>query len=314
MRTLRFHEYGDALDVLRLDDAQIPDPSPGQVRVRVEACGLTPADWALYTGLFAGELPRGVGLEVAGTVSAVGAEVEQVGVGDAVFGPAPFNGPTAGASDEAVLDYWAQRPEGLSVIDAAALPMAVETAYRALDELGVFAAATDSVLVHGAGSTVGFAAVQMALEHGARVAATAGGTYATALEDLGALVTTYGDGMVDRILTLTGGTVAFALDAAPLGGGCLDELARVTGAADHVLTITDFEGAERVGARVSVGTESTQRNDVLAHYGHLAAAGRFRVPVARVFPLDQWREAAEPSMGHAGGKVVLRTADDHIDE
>ncbi|HEX3781766.1 MAG TPA: alcohol dehydrogenase catalytic domain-containing protein [Pseudonocardiaceae bacterium] len=128
MRTLRFHEHGAPLEVLRLEDADSPRPGPGQIRIAVQACGLNPADWALCTGLFAGDLPRGIGLEVSGTIDAVGDGVTGVKIGDPVFGPAPFLGPTAGASDQAVLDIWFPRPSGVDPVDAAALPMAVETA------------------------------------------------------------------------------------------------------------------------------------------------------------------------------------------
>lgn len=72
MRALRFHEYGAPLEVLRLEDVAPPAPGPGQLRVAVQACGLTPADWALCCGLFPGALPRGVGLEVSGAVDALG--------------------------------------------------------------------------------------------------------------------------------------------------------------------------------------------------------------------------------------------------
>src|ERR1700755_2959382 len=126
MRTLRFHGYGDPADVLRIDDAEPPSPGPGQIRVAVQACGLTPADWALCGGLFAGELPRGIGLEVSGVVDALGDGVTGVAVGGAVFGPAPCRGERAGAWDLAVLDVWALRPPGLGAAEAAALPMAVE--------------------------------------------------------------------------------------------------------------------------------------------------------------------------------------------
>lgn len=306
MRSLRFHTYGNALDVLHLEEADIPEPGPLQIRVAVEACGLTPADWALCNGLFAGDLPRGIGLEVSGVVTAIGADVDGVRIGDAVFGPAPYTGASAGASDEALLDAWAARPAGLSATDAAALPMAVETAYRALDELGVGAGFTGTVLIHGAGSTIGFAAVQIALEHGAQVIATAGSTYAAALEELGARVTSYGDGMADRVRDLADGPVAFAFDAAPLGGGRIEDLVAITGDAEQVLTISDFEAAQRTGARVSFGTDTTQRNDVLGHYGELAAADRFRVPIAQTLTLEHWREAAEVSIsGNARGKLIL---------
>lgn len=78
------------------------------------------------------------------------------------------------------------------------------------------------MLVHGAGTTVGYAAVQIALGRGARVIATAGQTYADALRALGAQVTSYGDGMAERVTTLAGGPVDVALDAGPVSNALPD--------------------------------------------------------------------------------------------
>jgi NADPH:quinone reductase-like Zn-dependent oxidoreductase len=301
MRTLRFHEHGAALDVLRLEDAEPPTPGPGQVRVAVRTCGLTPADWALCGGLFSDGLPRGIGLEVAGTVDALGDGVSGVAIGDAVLGPAPFRGPTAGASEQAVLDIWFPRPAGLDPVDAAALPMAVETACRGVDALGARDGAT--VLVHGAGSTVGYAAVQMAVQRGARVVATAGETYAAALRAIGAEVTGYGDGMVERVRALAGGPVDAALDASPVRGA-LPDLIRLAGAPDRVVTLGEFAAVEELGVRVAGGP---LRTDVIGEYAQLAADGRFSVPVAGTFPLAEWAEAAKRSLsGRARGKLVLQ--------
>ncbi len=304
MRTLRFHEHGAPLDVLRLDDAETPIPGPGQIRIAVQACGLTPADWALCEGLFPGDLPRGVGLEVSGTVDAIGDGVTGVDLGDPVVGPAPFAGPTAGASEQAVLDVWFPRPPGLDPVGAAALPMAVETAYRGLDALGVGAGQT--VLVHGAGTTVGYAAAQIAVRHGARVIATAGKTHADALRNLGVEVTDYGDGMAERVRTLAGGPVDLALDTAP-PGTALAELVRTVESPKHLLTVTDFAAAKELGVRFSgPGGEGTIRNDVIGDYATLAADGRFSIPIAGTFPLDDWRTAVELSRsGQARGKLVL---------
>ena len=305
MRTLRFHKYGAPLDVLRLEDAEPPTPGAGQIRVAVQTCGLTPADWALCGGLFAGDLPRGIGLEVSGTVAAVGDGVTGTEIGDPVFGPALYAGPTAGASEQALLDIWFPRPPGLDPVKAAALPMAVETAYRSLDELGVRAGNT--ILVHGAGTTIGYAAVQIALQRGARVIATAGETYADALHAAGAEVTSYGDGMAERVRALVGGPVDLALDTAP-PSNALPDLVRTVKAPEHVLTISNFATAAEFGVRAS-GADATQalRNDVLGEYAQLAAEGRFSVPVARTFPLEDWRTAVELSQsGHAHGKLVLQ--------
>jgi NADPH:quinone reductase-like Zn-dependent oxidoreductase len=305
MRTLRFHEYGAPLDVLRLEDAERPEPGPGQIRVAVQTCGLTPADWALCGGLFPGDLPRGIGLEVSGTVDALGDGVTGVALGDPVLGPAPFTGPAAGASEHAVLDVWFPRPPGLDPSGAAALPMAVETAYRGLEDLGVRAGTT--VLVHGAGTTVGYAAVQIAVEHGARVIATSGETYAGALRAIGAEVTGYGDGMPERVTALAGGPVDVALDTAP-AGGALPGLVRTVKAPDHVLTLSDFAAAGELGVRAAFGdSEPVPRYDVLGTYAREASEGRFTVPVARTFPLDGWQAAAKLSQSaKAHGKLVLR--------
>ena len=73
MRTVRFHDYGEPADVLRMDQAAVPVPGPGRIRVTVRACGLNPADWALCRGLFPGVLPRGIGLELSGSLTPSGA-------------------------------------------------------------------------------------------------------------------------------------------------------------------------------------------------------------------------------------------------
>lgn len=303
MRTLRFHEYGKPADVLRLEDAAAPQPGAGQIRIAVQACGLAPADWALCGGLFAGDLPRGIGLEVVGTVDALGDGVSEVEIGDAVLGPAPFRGPTAGASELALLDTWVPRPAGLDPVAAAALPLAVETGYRGIDALDVREGS--AVLVHGAGTTVGYAAVQIALGRGARVVATAGETYADALRALGAQVTSYGDGMVERVTVAAGGLVDVVLNTAPVSNA-LPDLIRTVASPDRVLTLSDFAAARQLGVRYQFEASGTKREDILSPYVQLAAEGRFEVPVAGTFPLADWRAAAEQSLsGHAHGKLVL---------
>ncbi|MFF7802546.1 NADP-dependent oxidoreductase [Streptomyces olivaceus] len=218
MKALQFDRFGSP-DVIELRDVPQPDPGPGQIRVAVRACGLTPADWHVVDGLLAAHLPplpRGLGLEVAGTVDALGEGVTGVQVGDRVFGPAAFDGPTAGAAEYALMPAWARVPEGVTAEQAAALPMAAETAWRALGDLGVQPG--ELLLVHGAGTTVGEAAVRFALHRGIRVVATAGPTRAAALEEIGAQVTAYGEGMAERVGALARGPVDRALDASPAGG------------------------------------------------------------------------------------------------
>ena len=323
MQALRLHAYGLPAEVLRLEAAPIPDPGPGQIRIRVAACGLNPADWALCQGLFARDLPRGVGLDLAGVVDAGGEGVTGVGPGEAVLGPANYlDHGSAGAAEFAIMDHWTAVPAGLDMIHAASLTMAVETAYRHIDWLGV--AAGQTVLINGGGTVIGFAAVQMALLRGARVIATAGETYAERLRDLGAEVTAYGDGMVQRVRGIAGGPVDLVFDTAPLNmrpdlgppGGVLPDLVAIAGGdARRVMTCGDFMHAGPLGVRTGMdetpgGPDGVMlRYDVLGQFAELAAAGRFSIPIARAFALEDWREALEISLsGRAHGKLVLTMA------
>jgi NADPH:quinone reductase-like Zn-dependent oxidoreductase len=306
MNALRFHEYGEPADVLRLEQAETPDVPAGRIRIRVHACGLNPADWALCRGLFPGQLPRGVGLDVSGTVDAVGEGVTDVAIGDAVLGSADFTaGHSAGAADYAVMNNWARVPDGLDLIQAAALPLALETAHRSLDGLRV--TSENTLLVHGAGTMVGFAAVQIALIRGARVFATAGETQAERLRVLGATVTAYGDGMVERVMKAADGPVDLVLDTAP-PSNALPGLVQIAGGEPRrVLTVSDAAGSRETGVRTSFDEDQPRSAwHVLAEYAQLAADGKFTIPVARTFPLTDWRAALDLSQsGRARGKLVL---------
>jgi NADPH:quinone reductase-like Zn-dependent oxidoreductase len=310
MNVIRFHEYGEPADVLRMEQATVPNPGPDRIRVLVHACGLNPADWALCRGLFPGLLPRGIGLEVSGTVDAIGDNVSDVAVGDLVLGSADYaGGHSAGAADLTIVDHWARVPAGLDLIQAAALPMAVETAYRSIENLRVTAEHT--LLVHGAGSTVGFAAAQIGLLRGARVVATAGETYAERLRALGATVTSYGEGMVERVKEAVNGPVDLVLSAAPVGGALPDLVRIADGDPRRVLTLSDTPAvADELGVRTSFTEEGPGlRYDVLDEYARYAAEGRFSIPVARTFALEDWRTAVDIGLsGRARGKLVLLPA------
>jgi NADPH:quinone reductase-like Zn-dependent oxidoreductase len=305
MRTLHVRGYGEPADVLHLEEVAIPSPKADRIRVRVHACALNPADWAVCKGFFPVPPPRGIGFDVSGTVDAVGEGVTGVNVGDLVFGVPDYMGyPTAGASDFAILAVWVPVPKGLDLVEAAALPMAVETATRSLDLLGL--ASGQTILVNGGGTMTGFAAVQIALLRGAHVIATAGETFADRLRDLGAKVTPYGDGMVERVREIAGGAPDFALHTAQVTGALPDLINIVDGDPRRVMSFADFD-KDGLGVRTT-GREKgvVLRYDVLAQYAQLAAEGRFTIPIARTFALEDWREALDLSLNkRAHGKLVL---------
>lgn len=308
-RVLRFHEVGEPLDVLRLEEALVADPDAGRIRVRVVASGLNPADWELCRGFMPGTLPRGIGCDVAGTVDAIGPGVTDVRIGDLVFGTSDFaSQPSAGAADVAIMDRWFAVPAGLDAVQAATLPMVLQTATWTLDLLDVQPGET--LLVHGAGGMVGYAAVQVARRRGARVIATAGPTFAADLESFGASVTPYGDGMVERVRTIADGPVHHVFDASRPNAGAIAALVEIAGAPERVVTISNHDEARAQGARVNVdeliAAGVLPSSDFLAEEAARTASGAFRLPVAETFPLEDWRDAAERSLsGTPHGKVVL---------
>jgi len=308
-RAIRFHRVGEPLDVLEEEQTQVPDPGEDRIRVRVAATGLNPADWELCRGFMPGPLPRGIGVDVSGTVDAIGHGITDVAVGDLVFGSSDFAAqPSAGAADFAILKLWFAVPTGLDAVHAAVLPMVLQTAHWALDLMNVEPGET--VLVHGAGGMVGYAAVQLALRRGARVVATAGPTFAGDLEAFGATVTPYGEGMVERARSLAGGPIDHVLDASRPNAGAIAALIEITGDPKRVVTISNHGEARSQGARVNIdglmAGGGFPSSDFVADYATLAAAGQFTIPVAKRFPLDEWRAAAELSLsGAPHGKVVL---------
>jgi NADPH:quinone reductase-like Zn-dependent oxidoreductase len=315
-RVLRFHEFGDAGDVLKLETAMVDPPAAQRIRVRVHACGLNPADIALCKGLFKGPLPRGIGLDVSGVVDAIGDGVSDVAVGDRVFGSADYAAcPSAGAADYAVMNHWFRVPEGLDMLHAAALSLCTETAFRYIEQLDVKGGQT--VLVHGAGTAVGIAAVQMLRLAGARVIATCSAAMAERLRALGAsATTTYGDGMAERVLALVdGGRIDRVLDAAPPSGSLPALLRIMNNDPQHIITCSDFAAAGTLGIRTGMSAAMNMKYFVLDRYAKLAAEGKFELPVARTFRLDEWRDAidalARGRVGSSiGGKIMLLAGTD----
>ena len=297
MKAVQFHRFGGP-EVLELVELPDPHPAPGQIRVAVRAAAVNPIDWKVRSGAMGGDLPQTTGREVAGVVDELGDGVTDVAPGDPVFGFAAGGG---GAAELALVSDYARVPPSLDFAGAAGLPVAVETAVRTLDLLGVGDGTT--VLVNGAAGAVGCSAVQIARTRGARVIGTASPGNHDYLRSLGAEPTTYGDGLVGRVRELAPGGVDAALDAA--GSGALPALVELAGA-DHVVTVADYAGAQATGAAFSGGPGTVRALHALKDIGELIESGRFSLPVAQTFPLEQIAEAHRLSeTGHVRGKVVL---------
>ncbi|WP_142215098.1 NADP-dependent oxidoreductase [Streptomyces sp. SLBN-118] len=300
MRAIVFEEFGGP-EVLRLVRAEVPQPGPGQVRVRVRAAGVNPLDYKIRYGWMEHQypttLPRIPGLEFAGIVDEVGEGVTDVAAGDEVLGWT-----TTGAYAEyALAESFVPKPAGVGWADAAALPVATETAQRVLDLLGVRSGET--LLLHGAAGAVGAAAVQLARETGVRVVGTASPANHDYLGKLGATPVAYGEGLVERVRTAAPQGVDAVFDAA--GKGALPASVELRGGTtDRIITIADPDAAAH-GVPFSAG--GTQRPEIaLAGHARLAADGTIRIPVVEAFPLEEAAKAqALSETGHVRGKLVI---------
>jgi NADPH:quinone reductase-like Zn-dependent oxidoreductase len=297
MKAVRISQFGGP-EVLQIVDLPDPHPGPGQVRITVRAAGVNPSDWKKRQGLMDSELPQTMGYEAAGVVDEIGEGVSGVAVGDRVFG---FSAEGAAQAELAVLSWYAPIPPSLDFAGAAALPAAVETATRALDQLGVGSGST--LLINGASGSVGSAAVQLAVARGARVIGTASPANHDYLRSLGAEPVAYGPGLAGRVRALAPDGVDLALDVA--GSGVLPELIELAGGAGHVLTVADFGGARAHGVRFSSG-DAGRAVHALGEIGELIESGRFSLPVAQTFPLARVADAHRAGeQGHGRGKLVL---------
>ncbi|MEO3868987.1 zinc-binding dehydrogenase [Nonomuraea sp. B12E4] len=289
-QAVRYRAHGGP-EVLALEEIPLPRPGRGQVRVAVRAAGVNGIDWKIRKGLMGAPPagPQGTGIEMAGTIDALGPGVTGRRLGAPVFGQVASGAAATHVIAEA--DALAAKPDDLSFEEAAALPVAVGTARRVLRELGLRPGLT--LLIHAVAGGVGLAAAQLALAAGARVIGTASERHHPHLRGLGVHPVTYGDGLEERLPPNE--PIDLVLDAS--GRGELDMSVKLTGDPDKVITIADPLNAGRLGVRFSSGG------------GHEAVPiEHVRIPIAETFPLDRAADAQRRSEeGHFLGKIVLNT-------
>jgi NADPH:quinone reductase-like Zn-dependent oxidoreductase len=303
MKAVQFNEYGGP-EVLKVVDVAEPHAGSGQVRVAVRAAGVNRSDlMKIRAGTWKGKpipLPSGVGVEGAGIVDEVGEGVTDVSVGDAVIGYG-FDM----LSQYAVLrpGCWTIKPEALSFAEAGGFPVVVETATRLLAEVDVKPGET--LLVSGASGGIGSAAVQFAHYRGITVIGTASPRNQDYLRALGAIPTSYGPGLVERVRKLAPNGVNAALDIA--GSSVIPELIELVGDPLRVVSAADFT-APQYGAKLSLVAQKNPEL-VLAEAVRLYLEGVFHLNLGKTFPLAQAAEAYRLcEEGHNTGKLVITIA------
>jgi NADPH:quinone reductase-like Zn-dependent oxidoreductase len=297
--TITFSRYGEP-DVLTVATTEVPQPGPGQVRIKVRAVAVNPIDAKIRSGhldgIFPISLPMTPGWDVAGVVDAAGPGAGAA-PGDEVFGVASVGG----YSEYALLDRPVARPESISAQTAAALVTVGEAAYRGLDRLGIKPGQT--LLIHGAAGSVGTIAVQLAVARGITVIGTAAQNDVDRVTALGATAVSYGEGWADRVRAVAPDGVDAVFDTS--GAGVLAESVALAGDAARVITIAD-EAAAEYGVRFTGADPADRCPEALPELVGLAAAGRLSVPIWRAYPLAEAARAHEDlEAGRNHGKIVL---------
>lgn len=315
--------YGTT-DVLSVDRLDVPEPGEGQVLLRVGAAGVDRGVWHIMAGLpyivrpmFGMSTPRQPipGLDVAGTVVALGSGTTDFTIGDEVFGIADGSFAEYAVADASAL---ARIPSGVDMIAAAALPVSGLAALEAVRDHGAVAAG-QKVLVLGASGGVGGYAVQIAAAAGAEVTGVASAAKADFVRSLGARrvidyavtdVTTSPD-RYDVIIDING--------RLPLG-----RLVRILTPEGTLVIVGGEDGGKltggiqrQFGARIrSAFTRrrlgffiSSESRAGLPELARLVSSGQLRSTVDVVRPLSAVREAIDDlSAGRIRGKAVLHVA------
>jgi NADPH:quinone reductase-like Zn-dependent oxidoreductase len=309
MKAVRFHEYGDP-SVLRYEDVEQPVPGAGQVLIRVAATSFNGVDGNIRAGFMQGPIPVTLphipGIDVSGTIAALGEGVEGFEAGDQVVGFLPMT--EDGAAAEYVVapaDILAPAPTSVALADAAALPAVGLTAWQALFDHAKLAAG-QRVLINGAGGAVGGYAVQLAKSAGAHVIATASPRSRDRVEAAGA------DEVIDHTTTAVDAATApvdVVLNLAPVEPAQLASLLDLIQPGGVLVNTTVWMPAPSDEQRGVRGIDLYVRSDAqqLAHLVELADRGELRIEVARRVPLAELSALhADAAAGNLpGGKVVV---------
>lgn len=309
-KVVRFYQHGGP-EVLTLEEQEIGEPGPGEVRLRVEAIGLNRSEAAFRAGAYPvkPKLPSVIGYEGVGIIEATGPGVSGFAAGERMcVMPNSRLGEYGLYAERTIVPARSlvAPPPGLSVIESAAIWMQYYTALAILE--AAHATVGDYVLIRAASSSVGIAAIQLANWAGAEpIAATRHSTKAPALMQLGAkhVVATEETDVVAEVQRITQGRGArIVFD--PVGGPDIDKLARATAEEGMVIIYGGLSGADTpfphwpaalkgLSIRGWVASSIWSKPERLARYHDLIlrglAGGELKPIIARTFPLDQIVEA-----------------------
>ena len=308
MKAVRIHEFGGP-EVLRYEDVPVPQPGPGEIRIKVMAAGVNPVDWKIRNGSMKIPLPMTLGFDVSGIVDATGPKVDRFRPGDQIFAKAS---PAHGGYAEYTLvtdSQAALKPKSIGFIEAAAIPTAGLTAWQMLFDIADLKSG-QTVLIHGSAGGVGSFALQFAKWKGAYAIGTASSRNEQFLKSLGAdEVIDYNAQKFEEIVH----DVDVVIDT--VGGDTFDrswEVLKPGGIL--VTTVADVKegAADAHGVRAKHIVSQADGNE-LAQIAEIIDRKLIKPIVTQILPLSEARKAQEMSENrHTRGKIVLSVAEDTI--
>lgn len=168
MKVVMMTQFGSS-DTLAMQEMAKPEAKEGEVRIRIKAAAFNPVDWKIREGWFGGNPQQVLGSDCSGVVDAVGPNVAQLRPGDEVYGMTFIRGSNGSYAEYVVLpqELVAKKPKNLTFEEAASVPLAAMTAYRATWAVSSIKKG-DTVFIAGVGGGVGNFAVQLAKHAGAK--------------------------------------------------------------------------------------------------------------------------------------------------
>ena len=309
MKAIVVHQYGGS-EVLKYEDTPRPEPKENEVLVRVIASGVNPADPLIVSGKYAKEfgthLPLIPGYDIAGVVEKTGAKITKLKIGDPIYAYVLWGGGWAqyavATEGEAAI-----KPQSLTYVEAAAVPLAALTAWQALIDTAKLSAG-QTVLIHGGSGGVGSFAIQIAKARGAKVIATASTPNQDLLKQLGADVaidytkTKFEEVAkdVDVVLDPVGkDTLARSYGVVKKGGIIVSLVSRVDQA--------ELDKHEIRGTPIAAKPNA----DELTEITKLIDEKKIKPIVSQVMPLtDAVKADEQAATHHTRGKIVLKIADE----
>ncbi|MFL5665680.1 MAG: NADP-dependent oxidoreductase [Ktedonobacteraceae bacterium] len=307
IQAIRVHNYGGP-EQLKLEEVQRPEPQAGEVLIHVHAAGVNPVDWKIRQGFMKDfrpmQFPYIPGVDLAGVVEEVGPGVTAFQKGQAVFGQSAKGAYAEYAA--ASVETLALKLKTLNFDEAAAIPVGATTAWQGLFDQGGLQAG-QRVLIQGASGGVGSFAVQFARWKGAHVIGTTSTANVDFVRSLGAeTVVDYTSTPLEQVVH----DVDLVLDT--VGAHTLESSVQAVKRGGTLVTIAGQPPEEKVKERgVHVALFSSRvSSKLLQTFAQLIDEGQVKVPIGRVFPLRDARQAHELSQsGHGRGRIVLHIAD-----